>query len=275
MALIQLLNITLHNLSRAELLHKLHPERSGGVVVTPNVDHLMKLQTDAEFYRLYQAADYRVCDSQILFYFSRILGTPIREKITGSDLLPAFYRRYGQDPAVRLFLLGGLPGTPEQAQAKINAKVGRPMVVGAYSPPFGFETDPAECRAIIERIRQSGATVVAVGLGAPKQEKWIFRYKDQLPQVSTFLAVGAAIGFEAGTLERSPQWMSQIGLEWFYRLTREPNRLWRRYLIEDIPFLGLLLKQWVGIYEDPMSNLQGENSSVNWQVSVISPPPRS
>jgi len=81
MDLIQLLNITLHNLTQADLLHKLHPDRGGGVVVTPNVDHLMKLQRDAEFYRLYQAADYRVCDSQILFYFSRILGTPIREKI--------------------------------------------------------------------------------------------------------------------------------------------------------------------------------------------------
>jgi len=111
------------------------------------------------------------------------------------------------------------------------------MVVGAYSPPFGFEADPAECRAIIERIRQSGATVVAVGLGAPKQEKWIFRYKDQLPQVSTFLAVGAAIGFEAGTLERSPQWMSQIGLEWFYRLIQEPRRLGMRYLSTNTAYL--------------------------------------
>jgi len=253
MDLIQLLNITLHNLTQADLLHKLHPDRGGGVVVTPNVDHLMKLQRDAEFYRLYQAADYRVCDSQILFYFSRILGTPIREKITGSDLLPAFYRRYGQDPAVRLFLLGGLPGTPEQAQAKINAKVGRPMVVGAYSPPFGFETDPAECRAIIERIRQSGATVVAVGLGAPKQEKWIFRYKDQLPQVSTFLAVGAAIGFEAGTLERAPPWMSQIGLEWFYRFLMEPRRLWRRYVLQALPFLGLILAQKCHLYRNPFT----------------------
>ncbi|ASC71554.1 UDP-N-acetyl-D-mannosaminuronic acid transferase [Halomicronema hongdechloris C2206] len=253
MTVIQLLNITLHNLTQTDLLHRLHPYRGGGVVVTPNVDHLIKLQSDEEFYRLYQAADYRVCDSQILFYFSRILGTPIREKITGSDLLPAFYRHYGQDPEVRLFLLGGLPGTPEQAQAKINAKVGRAMVVGAYSPPFGFEKDPAECRAILERIRQSGATVVAVGLGAPKQEKWIFRYKDLLPQVSTFLAVGAAIGFEAGTVERAPRWMSDVGLEWFYRLLSEPQRLWRRYVLQALPFLGLILAQRCRLYRNPFT----------------------
>ena len=114
-----------------------------------------------------------------------------------------------------------------------------------YSPTFGFENDEEECQRIIEKIKASGATVVAVGLGAPKQEKWINRYKNQLPQVKIFLAIGATIDFEAEYKSRSPKWMSEAGLEWLYRLLCEPKRLWKRYLIESTPFFALILRQKV------------------------------
>jgi N-acetylglucosaminyldiphosphoundecaprenol N-acetyl-beta-D-mannosaminyltransferase len=237
---INILDVLIDNLSMLELLEKL---KYGGVVYTPNVDHLIKLQKDTEFYHVYSEADYRVCDSQLLMFAARFLNQPLKEKISGSDLFPAFYEYYRHDPSVKIFILGGLAGVATAARRNINQKVGREMVVDSYSPPFGFEEDETECAKIIELIENSGATVLAVGLGAPKQEKWINRYRHQLKHIKTFFAIGATVDFEAGNLARSPQWMSAAGLEWLYRLMSEPKRLWKRYLVEDIVFFGLILRQ--------------------------------
>jgi UDP-N-acetyl-D-mannosaminuronic acid transferase (WecB/TagA/CpsF family) len=131
-----ILGITIHNLSMIELLEKLN--LYGGKVVTPNVDHLMRLQKEADFREVYKDADYAVCDSKIVQYASYFLGQPIREKISGSDLFPAFcqYNRNNQD--IKIFLLGGKEGVAHQAQIKINKKVGREIVVESYFPSFGF-----------------------------------------------------------------------------------------------------------------------------------------
>ena len=237
---INILDIQIDNVGMPELLERL---RVGGVVFTPNVDHLVKLQKDREFYRVYQEADYRVCDSQLIMYASRFLGQPIAEKVSGSDLFPAFYRRYAQDQDVKIFLLGGLEGVAEQARHNINIKVGRNMVIQTYCPPFGFENDPVECQRIVEMINKSGANVLAVGVGAPKQEKWICNYKPYLASIITFFAIGATIDFEAGNMRRAPLWMSSVGLEWLYRLILEPGRLWKRYLVEDLAFFVLIFRQ--------------------------------
>ena len=237
---VNILNVPIDNISMYELLDRL---KHGGVVYTPNVDHLVKLQKDREFHRVYQEADYRVCDSQLIMYASRFLGQPIREKVSGSDLFPAFYQRYSRDENVKIFLLGGLKGVGEQARHNINTKVNRNMVVDSYSPPFGFEKDPVECQKIIDRINSSGATVLAMGVGAPKQEKWICQYRARLIFIRTFMAIGATIDFEAGNLHRAPAWMSSVGLEWLYRLVLEPGRLWKRYLVEDVAFFVLIFRQ--------------------------------
>lgn len=245
---VNLLHLPVHNLSQQELLAKL---KYGGLVFTPNLDHLNKLQVDPDFYQVYRTATYRVCDSQILMYASQILGQPLQEKISGSDLLPSFCEYYQNDPEITIFLLGGMPGVAEEAQKHINQKAGREMVVGTYCPPYGFETDEAECEKIIEMINDSRATTLAVGLGAPKQEFWIARYKLRLDRVRIFLAVGAALDFEAGARSRCPQWMSQMGLEWSYRLALEPKRLWKRYIIDDFPVIWQLLQQKFNRYKVP------------------------
>lgn len=240
MSKVNILNVSIDNCTMSELLEKLG---YGGVVFTPNVDHIIKLQKDREFYRIYHTADYLVCDSQLIVYASKFLGQPLQEKISGSDLFPAFYQHYKNDKSVKIFLLGGPRGAAETACENINQKVGRKMVVGYYSPPFGFEKDEAECQKIVDKIDNSEATVLAVGLGAPKQEKWIYNHKSKLEKVKLFFAVGATIEFEAGSCSRAPKWMSEAGLEWLYRLLREPKRLWKRYLIDDLPFFLLILKQ--------------------------------
>jgi N-acetylglucosaminyldiphosphoundecaprenol N-acetyl-beta-D-mannosaminyltransferase len=236
---VKILNLDIDNFSKVEFLEKLQT----GVVFTPNVDHLMKLRKDADFFQAYSVSDYKICDSQLLLYAAKFLGTPIQEKISGSDFFPDFYNYHQKNQAIKIFLLGAGDGVAHQAEIYINNKVGRNIIVGTYSPPFGFEKDEKECLHILKKIESSGATVVVVGLGAPKQEKWIYKYKDSLPQIKIFMALGATIDFEAGKVQRAPKWMSKTGFEWLFRLLSEPKRLWKRYLVDDIPFLFLILKQ--------------------------------
>ena len=242
-----ILNVQIDNLSMEEAISQIHH----GFIVTTNVDHLAQLQKDEDFYNVYQSADYQLCDSQVLVQISRFLGTPIKEKIAGSDFFPMFCQFHCSDPEIRIFLLGGAPDSPDLAAKHINDRLGNTVVVGGYSPPFGFEHDPSECAQIVKLIKESGATVLAVGVGAPKQEKWIARYRAQLPFIKIFMAIGATIDFEAGNLSRAPYWTQKIGLEWLYRLLCEPERLWRRYLINDPPIFWLVLKQRVGLYRSP------------------------
>lgn len=253
-----ILNVTFDNLTMRELLEKLN----SGIVFTPNVDHLMKLQHDGEFFRIYQLADYRVCDSQVLMYAARYLGTPLKEKISGSDFFPAFCDFHRHNTDVSIFLLGAAPGVADTARVKINRRAGRAIIVDSYSPSYGFEKNERECLEIIDMINRSGATVLAIGVGAPKQEKWIFKYKDRLPNVKIFLAVGATIDFEAGIIQRAPKWMSEMGIEWLFRISQDPQRLWKRYLVEDLPFLWLLLKQKYGHYISPFTATQEPSPGV-------------
>lgn len=236
---INILNLGIDNFSPEELLKHLHR----GVVFTPNVDHLMQLRKDPEFREAYKQADFRVCDSQVLVYAAKFLGESFKAKISGSDLFPLFCEHHRHNQDIKIFLLGGASGVPQRAQANINARIGRNIVVEAHSPSFGFEKNEAECQRILDMIRQSSANVLVVGLGAPKQEKWIAKYRDQLPEINIFMGVGAAVDFEAGSKPRAPKVISQLGFEWLYRLVSEPHRLWKRYLLQDMPFLWLLLKQ--------------------------------
>lgn len=247
---VKLLNISIDNISQAEFFEKCKT----GIVFTPNVDHLMKLQNDPEFVNTYKDATYKLCDSKILFFISRFLGTPIKEKISGSDLFPAFYQYHKNNEDIKIFLLGAREGVALKAQDKINEQVGRTMIVGAHSPSFGFEKNEEECAKIIELINQSGATVLAVGVGAPKQENFISKYKDQFTNIKIFLAIGATIDFEAGNIKRAPKWISEIGMEWLYRLLAEPKRLWKRYLVHGPSFFWLILKQKLNFYVDPFNS---------------------
>ena len=134
------------------------------------------------------------------------------------------------------------------------------MVIAAHSPSIGFENKEDECEEIVELINTSGATVLAIGVGSPKQEMWIAKYKKQLKNIKIFLAVGATIDFEAGNVERSPRWMSEIGFEWLYRLLKEPRRLWKRYLLDAVPFVLLIFKQRLLLYKNPWSSVEGEDN---------------
>lgn len=244
---VDVLGVRLHDLSLAELLQRL----TQGVLVTPNVDIIMRARRDAEFREVLAQADFSICDSRIVQWATRFLGRSVREKISGSDFFPAFCEHHREHADIRIFLLGARAGVAARARARINQRLSTQIVVGAHSPSFGFDRDEAECLAIVDLISSSGATVLAVGVGAPKQEKWILRWRAHLPGVRIFMGIGATIDFEAGEVRRAPAWISHGGLEWLYRLMQEPRRLWRRYLIDDLPFLWLVVRQRLGLSTAP------------------------
>lgn len=241
------LNIKILNITKKDLLSQLRQ----GVVITPNVDHLVKLQKDKEFYDAYQKAEWVICDSKILYFLSKLLKNPLQEAIPGSSFFTAFYEYHKNDPNCKIFLLGAAKGIAAKAMERINQKIGRNIVVGAHSPSYGFEKKPEECEELVKIINESGANVLLVGVGAPKQEKWIMKYRDRMPQIDIFMALGATIDFEAGTLKRAPIFWQKIGMEWLYRCLKEPKRLFKRYFIDDMKFFYYFTKQLFGLYKNP------------------------
>jgi N-acetylglucosaminyldiphosphoundecaprenol N-acetyl-beta-D-mannosaminyltransferase len=246
---VRLLNAEVDNVTMDDVVEGFRE----GVMLTLHVDSIMKLQRDRDFYRLLPQFDVVTCDSQIMVAAARLLGTPLKERVSGSDYFPRFYRRYGSDPSVTIFICGGGPGIAEIARRRINEKVGREMVVGTNSPSPGFDRSAAEIEKILLEIDQSGATVLMIGLGGGRQEKFIFQYRHRMPHVRLFLPLGGTIDYEAETLRRPPPWITNFGLEWFYRVVREPRQRWRRYLLHQPPFLYLLARQLLGIYRNPFA----------------------
>jgi N-acetylglucosaminyldiphosphoundecaprenol N-acetyl-beta-D-mannosaminyltransferase len=239
----QLFNIHIDSITRAELLAKFDT----GVLVTPNVDHMMLLQENDELKNAYKNAEFTVVDSQIVFWALKFLGRAVPEKISGSDLLPAYCEYHAKNTRKSLFILGGKPGVPEAAMAAINSKAGKRLVIGVHSPTMQFGPDGQENDTVIDIINASKATSLIIGLGCPKQEIWITRNRHRFTSATSFLAVGAAIDFEAGSQPRAPAWLSNMGLEWAYRLSQEPRRLWRRYFIRDPKFLLMVFKERIGL----------------------------
>lgn len=246
----RILNVDILSITKDCLLEKLKK----GVLVTPNVDHLVKLQRDREFYGVYQKAEWVVCDSKILYLLSKLLKRPLPEAIPGSSFFTSYYMYHKDDLDCRIFLLGAKEGIAAKAMQRINEKVGRKIVVGAHSPSFGFEKSEKECEELIDIVNNSGANVLLVGVGAPKQEKWIMKYRDRMPGVDLFMALGATIDFEAGTLKRAPAFWQKIGMEWLYRCMKEPKRLFKRYFVDDMQFFYYFTKQLLGMYKDPFKN---------------------
>lgn len=244
---IRILNTHILSTTQEELLGNLKK----GVLITPNLDHLVKLQKDREFYNLYQQAEWVVCDSKILYLASKLLKNPLPEAIPGSSFFTAFYQYHKDNPNCRIFLLGAMDGVAQKAMERINEKVGREIVVGAMSPSYGFEKKAEENELIYQTINESGANVVLVGVGAPKQEKWIFTHKDKMPGVDIWMALGATIDFEAGNIKRAPKIYQKLAMEWFYRFLKEPKRMFKRYFVDDMKFFWYYGKQLIGCYKNP------------------------
>ena len=254
---VRLLNVDVDDITMDELVENFRQ----GVMLTLHVDMIMKLQKDRDFYQLLPSFDVVTCDSQILIVAARLLGTPLKGRVSGSDYFPRFYARYKGDPSVTVFICGGAPGVAAIAERNVNAKVGRQMIVGTNAPSREFESRPDEIEQVIADINASGATVLLVGLGGGRQEKFIFRYRDRLTGIKLFLPLGGTIDYEAESLKRPPAWITNIGLEWLYRLVREPRQRWYRYVIHQPPFLYYIARQLLGSYRNPFAAADGPAKS--------------
>ena len=232
-------NVSLDEAVRA--ISAIVQSRKPSYIVTPNVDHIVKLQKDPEFRDIYSNAALVLPDGMPLLWAAKFLGTLLKEKISGSDLFPRLCEA-AAEKGYKVFFLGGREGAAARSAEVLKAEYQKLNVAGTYCPPFGFEQNEAENDKIVQMIKTASPDVLFVGLGAPKQEKWIYKYKDRY-QAPLSIGIGASFEFMAGMVRRAPIWMQKSGLEWFWRLMMEPTRLWKRYLIDDMLFFRLILKQ--------------------------------
>jgi N-acetylglucosaminyldiphosphoundecaprenol N-acetyl-beta-D-mannosaminyltransferase len=242
----RILNAWVDSLTVQEIVEELDE----GILFTLNPDHLYHLQRNADFAAAYRKAALVSSDSKYVYWALGFLGRAIKQKSSGSDIVPAYWRHHAGNPEVSIFLLGARPGIADRARERINRLAGRDIVVGALGPSFNFVNDPDETARAIEMINASEATCLIVGLGAPKQEIWIDRNRSRLPGVKVYMGVGATIDYEAEAVKRAPDWMTRKGLEWVYRMATEPRRYWRRYT-RTLEFFWLVLLDRFGLYRPP------------------------
>jgi N-acetylglucosaminyldiphosphoundecaprenol N-acetyl-beta-D-mannosaminyltransferase len=161
--------------------------------------------------------------------------------VTGVDLFKALCGRAAKS-GLRVYLLGGQPGSAELAARKLQAAYPNLIVAGTYCPAWGFEKDSEQLDAIARVIREAKPHILFVGLGAPKQENWIYEHGLKLG-VPVCMGIGGSFEMVGGITRRAPRWMQQLGLEWLFRLVVEPRRLWKRYLIGNAQFMAMVFKQ--------------------------------
>ncbi len=213
------------------IIERLARAGTGGFVVTPNVDHVVMAERDVRFRAAYAAASLSLVDGTPLVWLGRALGTPFPEKISGSDLIRPLMG-LAADRGMRVYLLGAAEGVAARAAGRLIEENPELHIVGIDSPPLGFDRDPLQEEAVRARVARTRPDLVLVALGAPKQELLMHRWHRRGVR-AVMLGIGAGLDFIAGNVSRAPQWISSAGLEWLYRLSREPRRLAKRYLVRD------------------------------------------
>jgi N-acetylglucosaminyldiphosphoundecaprenol N-acetyl-beta-D-mannosaminyltransferase len=210
-------------------------------VVTPNAQHVVLLERDQHFREIYSHASLVLPDGFSLLLASRLMGRRLKERVTGVDLFKALCGR-ASERGLRVYLLGGQPGSADLAAGKLKAAYPSLIVAGTYCPAWGFEKDPEQLDAIARMIRDAKPHILFVGLGAPKQENWIYEHGLKLG-VPVCLGIGGSFEMVGGITPRAPRWMQHLGLEWLFRLVVEPRRMWKRYLIGNVQFMAMVFRQ--------------------------------
>lgn len=211
-------------------------------IVAANVHVVMTAYWQRSFQTVINGAALVTPDGMPLVVGLRLLGVKHQQRVYGPDLMLAWCDRAAQ-AGIPLYLYGGTKAMLNQLQQNLEERFPGLAIVGSHAPPFRPLTAEEE-EEDRDRIRASGAAVVLVGLGCPKQEEWMARQQGKLQAV--MLGVGAAFSFHSGEVSQAPRWMMAWGLEWLYRLTVEPKRLWQRYLVNNPAFLLLFFWQLLG-----------------------------
>jgi N-acetylglucosaminyldiphosphoundecaprenol N-acetyl-beta-D-mannosaminyltransferase len=219
--------------------------RRGGALLTMNLDLLRRFVQEPDFAVLVAQADLIVADGMPLVWASRLIGTPLPERVTGSNLIWSLSRAAATS-GCSVFLLGGSGDAAQRSAEKLTRAFAEFRLAGVYVPPFGFEHDANELKRIQDVVVSAQPDLVFVALSAPKQDWLIQQLRGDVPY-AWWIGVGISFSWVAGQLPRAPRWMQEAGLEWLHRLAHEPRRLGRRYLVDDLPFaaywMARMLKQ--------------------------------
>lgn len=213
-------------------------------VVTPNAQHILLLQKNEKFREIYRNAFLSVPDGVSLLWAAKALGTPLKGRVNGTDLLEKLCEVCA-GTETKIFFLGGRPGAAKRAKHIFKQRHPSIRIVGTHCPPFGFERVPSELEIIRRKIEAVRPDLLFVGLGAPKQEYWIYDHYQKL-NVPISIGIGVSFEFVANMVKRAPILMQHRGLEWLYRVVAEPRRLWKRYFVGNPKFIWLVLRQRLG-----------------------------
>ena len=211
------------------------------VVCICNVHSVVTASRDADFARVLAEADLATPDGAPIAWMMRKLGVSHQHRVSGPDLMLACCKRAAES-GLSVYLLGSTDATLSALATQLQASIPALQIAGMHSPPFR-SLSKDEDEAIIRAIHVSGAKLVWVSLGCPKQETWMAEHRNNL--MAVMVGVGAAFDFHAGLIKRAPLWMRNAGLEWLHRLLQEPRRLWRRYLITNSVFIFGALMQLI------------------------------
>lgn len=238
-----LLNTYVNNVDMDEALlaiDKMIASSKKNYIVAINVDVVMKIENDAYLKKITDNADMVLVDGKPLVWISKWHKRPVKAKISGSDLVPLLCER-AADKSYSIFIIGGKEGIAEKARKNLEKDFPGIKIVGTYAPPMGFEQDSKELDRINKMISNVHPDLLIACFGCPKQEKWVYEnYRKYNAKVS--VCAGATVDFLAGNVNRAPKWMSNYGLEWFYRFMQEPRRMFKRYFIDDIKIIKLIRK---------------------------------
>lgn len=240
---IPFLNTFVDNLSFAEAkscVDQLIQEPGYHYVVTPNTDIVVKMQDDPELKSICDHADLILTDGMFIVKMSRKTEYPIKERVCMTDFVWDVCD-LADEKGYKLFFFGGKEDVLEKAVRVVRGKYPKLNIADYYSPPLGFEKDNKQLEIANEKIRNSGADILIVFLGCPKQEKFIANNKEKY-QIPVSITMGGCVDFIAGNVKRAPKWMQNKGMEWFYRFLQEPRRMYKRYFIDDVKIFGLIRK---------------------------------
>lgn len=237
------MNIYIDDVTKQEAIEHIEyciNHRIIGQVITPNVDQIVRIESDKYFKTICENCELLLVDGHPLMWTAKYYGRPFKEKICGSDLVPELCSLAAKK-GYSVFLLGAAPGVAQRAAERLIVDNPGLKVAGVYSPPIGFEKNQDEISKINEMLKASGADMLFVGMGVPKQD--IFIYENMKTyQIPMSFSIGGTIDFIAGVQKRAPKWISNIGMEWLYRLIQNPKRMFKRYIIDDSKFFSLIRK---------------------------------
>jgi len=211
-------------------------------VTTPNAQHIVLLDRDARLREIYERADLVVPDGVSLLLAARLYGRSLRERVAGVDMFQTLCSLAAENN-LHVFLLGGRPDSADLTAALLKQRLSI-LRISTYCPPLGFEKTAAGLEETARAVRAAKPDLLFVALGAPKQEYWIYDHGLQLT-VPICVGVGGTFEMVAGVVRRAPLWLQECGCEWLYRLCSEPRRMWRRYLIGNLQFAAIVLRQWI------------------------------